>query len=87
MVNRASMLLHCAGRQSTSSKPTMEPSAYSWRGLLRCRIPAGAALMKATPELLEVLQEILADGLHCDVVPHLHRKARAAIAKATGSAE
>jgi hypothetical protein len=36
-------------------------------------------------ELLEVLKQILGDGLHCDVVPHLHDKARAAIKKAEGA--
>jgi hypothetical protein len=35
-------------------------------------------------ELLEALKAILGDGLHCDVVPHLHEKARAAIARAEG---
>ena len=35
-------------------------------------------------DLLEALQAIINDGLHCDVVPHLHTKARAAIARATG---
>ena len=47
---------------------------------------ANARLIAAAPELLEVLQEILNDGVHSDVVPHLHRKALAAIAKATGAA-
>jgi hypothetical protein len=42
-----------------------------------------ARLISAAPELLEVLREIVSDGVHCDVVPHLHRKALAAIAKAT----
>jgi hypothetical protein len=35
-------------------------------------------------ELLEALRAIINDGLHCDVVPHLHEKARAAIARAEG---
>ena len=39
---------------------------------------------KVRDDLIEVLQAIISDGLHCDVVPHLHEKARAAIAKATG---
>ena len=43
-----------------------------------------ASLIAAAPELLEALKAILSDGLHCDVVPHLHEKARAAIAKAEG---
>jgi len=46
---------------------------------------ANARLIAAAPTLLEALQEIIADGVHSDVVPHLHRKAIAAIAKATGS--
>jgi len=45
---------------------------------------ANARLIAAAPELLDVLKEIISDGVHCDVVPHLHYKARAAIAKATG---
>ena len=49
-------------------------------------VDADANLIAAAPELLEALREIIADGVHCDVVPHLHRKALAAIAKATGSA-
>jgi len=55
---------------------------------LECWIPQNkkdARLIAAAPDLLEVLQAILNDGFHCDVVPHLHQKARAAIAKATGS--
>jgi hypothetical protein len=44
---------------------------------------ANARLIAAAPDLLEVLREILQDGMHCDVVPHLHAKALAAIAKAT----
>lgn len=47
-------------------------------------LDADRALIAAAPELLEALQAILSDGVHCDVVPHLHRKARAAIAKALG---
>lgn len=45
---------------------------------------ANAMLIASAPELLEVLKAILADGVHCDVVPHLHERARAAIAKAEG---
>jgi hypothetical protein len=41
-----------------------------------------ANLIAAAPDLLEVLQQIVGDGLHCDVVPHLQEKALAAIAKA-----
>jgi hypothetical protein len=37
-------------------------------------------------ELLEVLRAIINDGVHCDVVPHLLTRARAAIAKAEGGA-
>jgi hypothetical protein len=48
---------------------------------------ADATLIAEAPALLEVLQEILADGVHSDVVPHLHRKARAVIARATGAEE
>lgn len=44
---------------------------------------ANINLIAAAPDLLEVLREIIGDGVHCDVVPHLHRKALAAIAKAT----
>lgn len=47
---------------------------------------ANAHLITGAPSLLEVLREIISDGVHCDVVPHLHRKAVAAIAKALGSA-
>lgn len=35
-------------------------------------------------DLLAALKAILADGVHCDVVPHLHEKARAAIKRAEG---
>lgn len=45
---------------------------------------ADADLIAAAPDLLDALKAIIADGLHCDVVPHLHEKARAAIAKAEG---
>lgn len=45
---------------------------------------ANARLIAAAPNLLEVLRQIISDGLHCDVVPHLQRKARAAIRQATG---
>ena len=38
-------------------------------------------------EMLEALKAILADGLHCDVVPHLHRRAAEAIARAESSIE
>ena len=47
--------------------------------------PKFVALAELNTELLEVLQEIIGDGLHCDVVPHLHTKALALIAKATGA--
>lgn len=49
--------------------------------------PKFVALAEVNTALLEVLQEIINDGLHCDVVPHLHTKARAAIAKATGATQ
>ncbi len=39
------------------------------------------AILETKDELLAALQAILSDGLHCDVVPHLHEKACAAIAK------
>jgi hypothetical protein len=42
----------------------------------------GGNRLDVATELQEVLEEILADGVHCDVVPHLQRKARAAIDKA-----
>lgn len=32
-------------------------------------------------ELLAVLKAIISDGVHCDVVPHLHEKAAALIAR------
>ena len=38
-------------------------------------------------ELLEALKAILADGLHCDVVPHLHRRDAEAIARAESAIE
>lgn len=44
---------------------------------------ATVGLLAQRDELLAALQAILADGVHCDVVPHLHAKARAAIQKAT----
>ena len=47
----------------------------------------GLLLAAAAPDLLEVLQAIINDGMHCDVVPHLHRRALEAIAKAMGVAE
>lgn len=40
----------------------------------------------AAPDLLEALEAIINDGIHCDVVPHLHTKAIAAIKKARGEA-
>ena len=43
------------------------------------------SIRAAAPELLAVLQEIISDGIHCDVVTHLHVKALAVIAKATGA--
>jgi hypothetical protein len=52
----------------------------------QCVMAHNARLIAAAPDLLEALKAILSDGLHCDVVPHLHEKARAAIAKAEGSA-
>ena len=49
--------------------------------------PRFAAVAKQRDELADVLQQIIGDGMHCDVVPHLHTKARAAIAKAKGGAQ
>jgi hypothetical protein len=43
-------------------------------------------LISQRDELLEVLRSIINDGMHCDVVPHLHTRARAAIAKVEGGA-
>lgn len=43
---------------------------------------ANAHLIAAAPMLYEVLKEIINDGVHCDVVPYLHRKAVEALAKA-----
>ena len=40
-------------------------------------------LMQQSADLLEVLKAIIRDGVHCNVVPHLHERAMAAIAKAT----
>jgi hypothetical protein len=54
---------------------------------LGCWIPQNkkdAQLIAAAPDLLAVVQAIIGDGLHCDVLPRLHRAALAAIAKATG---
>ena len=44
--------------------------------------PNGSKPESVNAELLEALKAILADGLHCDVVPHLHRRAAEAIARA-----
>lgn len=46
---------------------------------------ANARLIASAPELLEVLSAIINDGIHSDVVPHLHEKARAAIARVEAS--
>lgn len=43
-------------------------------------------LRQQRDELLSVLESIIGDGIHCDVVPHLHEKAIAAIAKVKGGA-
>ena len=45
---------------------------------------ANARLISAAPDLLIALKAIISDGVHCDVVPHLHDKAVAAIEKAIG---
>lgn len=45
---------------------------------------ANATLISAAPDLLEALEAIINDGIHCDVVPHLHTKAMEAIKKARG---
>lgn len=37
-------------------------------------------------DLLEALEAIINDGIHCDVVPHQHTKAISAIKKARGEA-
>jgi hypothetical protein len=60
--------------------------AQNWQ-LLETSAKELRRLYAVNQEQLEVLKAILNDGLHCDVVPHLHRKARAAIAKATGETE
>jgi hypothetical protein len=60
--------------------------AQNWR-LLETSAEELRRLYAINQELLEILKAILNDGLHCDVVPHLHTKARAAIAKATGETE
>ena len=57
--------------------------AQNWQ-LLETSAEELRRLYAVNQERLEVLKAILNDGLHCDVVPHLHKKARAAIAKATG---
>jgi hypothetical protein len=69
------------GSIGTKDGLTVTAGAYGYD--IACS-DADGVLMAAAPELLEVLEAIIADGLHCDVVPHLHEKARAAIAKATG---
>jgi predicted subunit of tRNA(5-methylaminomethyl-2-thiouridylate) methyltransferase len=43
-------------------------------------------LQRLNAELLEILHAIINDGVHCDVVPHLHSKAVEAIAKSGGAA-
>ena len=50
----------------------------------KAREKADARLIAAAPDLLAALSAIINDGVHCDVVPNLHTKAVAAIAKATG---
>lgn len=49
-------------------------------------LAANARLIAAAPDLLEALEAIINDGIHCDVVPHLHNKAMSAIKKARGEA-
>ena len=67
---------------STDELETTGGAAVGWTR-------TASKLMHATKQrdqLLAALKAIIADGLHCDVVPHLHKKARAAIAKAEGGA-
>lgn len=79
-----------ASRWSNQGPPAGFGGEYSTiTGLKHGRILIQASqdeanLIAAAPELLEVLQQIIGDGMHCDVVPHLHAKASAAISKATG---
>lgn len=67
-------------------KKSKVAASTAYKEVEQDRIYADCCLIAASPDLLEVLQEILSDGMHCDVVPHLHSKARAAIAKALGVA-
>lgn len=71
------------GDAQTAYSANILCSRYQWPERAE-EMKANARLIAAAPDLLEALQSILDDGLHCDVVPHLHAKARAAIAKATG---
>ena len=68
----------------TDDAATVVARAIRSEGAMSNDVDADACLISAAPDLLEALQAIIGDGVHCDVVPHLHRKARAAIAKATG---
>jgi hypothetical protein len=51
---------------------------------IRISVPGDsyATLAASHQRLKEALQAILNDGVHCDVVPHLHRQAREALRSA-----
>ena len=43
-------------------------------------------LQSLNKKLADVLQAIINDGLHCDVVPHLHRMAVEVLSESRGAA-